>query len=112
MICPHCERDTPVTEPYCVFCGGKLDLDFTAMEAAVAARSAALRRRRAEEQARSWLLLAVVLFALALIGRLVLVTPAAVAPVEPSHEVAAAAAAEPFELLPLVLPAREIPRGR
>ena len=26
MFCPHCDKDTPATLPYCQHCGGSVDL--------------------------------------------------------------------------------------
>lgn len=112
MICPHCERDTPATEPYCMLCGGALDLSFEEVEEAVQRRSETLARRRAEEAARSWLLLAAVVMALALAARLLLVPEPQLGWAEPAYEVAEPPAAEAPAEMPLVLPELEIPRDR
>ncbi len=113
MICPHCQKETPATLPYCQGCGLSMDLTFDKVKESFVEEAETISVRRTEETCRFWLFTAATAFAVALAARLLLVPhvePAAAFPAYVVEEAAESAALPPFEPLPLEPPALDIPK--
>ncbi len=75
MICPHCDKDTSASEPYCLNCGRPVELDFDVVSEAFDKEAEEKLVRGTELKTRKYLYLALGLL-LAVIGaRLALVPP-------------------------------------
>jgi hypothetical protein len=65
MECPACGQDTPSDVKYCKFCGNALDLDFDKVEASLQVEAVVEADRRFELRARSYLVVAIFVLAIA-----------------------------------------------
>ena len=113
MICPHCEKDTPPTLPYCQACGLSIDLSFENVQETFSEEAATRAVRGTEERARTWLLGAATALLIVLFARWMLVPKPTAPPIMPPYLVAEpvdAAGASPVAPLPLEVPPLSIPK--
>ena len=110
MICPHCEEDTPATEPYCVHCGESIDLEFETVAESVEVASSARAVRETEQMARGWLLTAITALLIVLLARALLVPKAPAVALAPVVIAPADPAATSIAPLPIPDVSLEIPK--
>lgn len=111
MICPHCELDTPATDPICEHCRQPLDLSFEDMQGEVLERDIERADRQALAVARSWILLAATALVIAIAASRAL-APSRVQPLAmPAVELQPKEGASAGPRLPLELPDAVIPEG-